>query len=154
VTKPGEKCIVSLTERRGREVNIYALHSGCLGLKSQPGDRPYSLRLSWFSCFSRQMPGHYLKLGHDLFPSHRSEFIMQLSSFNSTSYSLSYWISVVEQTITIPTNTIGRQFTIPLAALTQAIYRWLLRNIAQGTPVGGSVMSDVYCCSNNGIYKG
>jgi hypothetical protein len=65
------------TERRGRIISTPAAYSGGPRFKSRPGNR-----LSWLRFFvvflspSRQMPGQYLKLGHDLSLPHPFQLII------------------------------------------------------------------------------
>jgi hypothetical protein len=81
----------SITERLDRAVNTSASYSGSPGLKSRSRDR-----LSWcfvvFLSSSRHMDSRpYLKLGHDRILPHHFQFIIHVSPFHSTLYSLSYW---------------------------------------------------------------
>jgi hypothetical protein len=69
--------LVFQTERHGRVVSIPASYSGGRGFKSRPGDQLFWLRfLVVFLSPSRQMPGYYLKLGHDRFLPHPFQFIV------------------------------------------------------------------------------
>jgi hypothetical protein len=85
------------TERCVQVFNTLASHSGGPVLKFRLGDQ-----LSWqvfvvFLGLSRQMPVQYLKLGHERFLPHPFQFIIQLPSFHSTIYILSYWESVLNK---------------------------------------------------------
>jgi hypothetical protein len=84
-------------KHRGPTVNSLALYSGGSGFKSQSRGQ-----LSWlrFLVVSSFPPGNCqdctLKSGHDHFLPNPSQFIIHLSPYHSTLYSLNYWKSTVK----------------------------------------------------------
>jgi hypothetical protein len=62
-----------------------------------------SIRSREIISLCRQIPGCYLKLGHDSFLPHPSPFIIYFSPVYWTPYNLNYWKSIVKYTTTTTT---------------------------------------------------
>jgi hypothetical protein len=80
------------TERHGRVVNTPASYSGSPGFKSRSTERLSWLRFSWFfSIPPGECRNSTLKLDHARFLPNPFHFIINLSPFHSTLYSLRCW---------------------------------------------------------------
>jgi hypothetical protein len=95
------KCYYNKTKRQGSSANnstiTYITTSSYLRI---PRDRLSSLTFLVVSLSpSRQIPDRTLKLAHDRFLPHPFQFTIHPSSSHSSPYSLSYWATVVKETV-------------------------------------------------------
>jgi hypothetical protein len=122
-------------------VNTRASYSGGPGFWSWP--RNQQLWLRFFVVFlssSRRMLGQYLKIRTQPLPSKSSQWIIHLSPYHSTLYSLSYWKSVVTQstnTLSVVLHTIMHVWEKCMVPITKAWLALIGLGLTQGSQCCG-----------------